>query len=67
MTEEMHSEAVTLQSPALPADLEVPEHAQGLVLFAHGSGSSRRSARNRWVAQVLQQHGMATLLFDQAP
>ncbi len=33
-------------------------------LFAHGSGSSRLSSRNRWVADVLQQHGLATLLFD---
>jgi putative phosphoribosyl transferase len=64
MTEELHSEAVNLESPALPADLVVPEHATGLVLFAHGSGSSRHSKRNRWVASVLQQHGLATLLFD---
>lgn len=60
----MHSESVTIQGPALPADLVVPEHARGLVLFAHGSGSSRRSVRNRWVARSLQQHGLATLLFD---
>lgn len=60
----MHSELVTIQGPALPADLVVPEHARGLVLFAHGSGSSRRSVRNRWVARSLQQHGLATLLFD---
>lgn len=64
MTEEVHSEAVNLQSPSLPADLVVPEHATGLVLFAHGSGSSRHSKRNRWVAGVLQQRGLATLLFD---
>jgi dienelactone hydrolase len=64
MTPEMHSEQVNLQGPSLPADLVVPEDAQGLVLFAHGSGSSRRSVRNRWVASVLQQHGLATLLFD---
>ena len=60
----MHSESVTIQGPSLPADLVVPEHARGLVLFAHGSGSSRRSVRNRWVARSLQQHGLATLLFD---
>ena len=64
MTPEMHSEQVNLQGPSLPADLMVPEHAKGLVLFAHGSGSSRRSVRNRWVAGVLQQRGLATLLFD---
>ncbi|MDM7949643.1 alpha/beta family hydrolase [Hydrogenophaga sp.] len=60
----MQSEQVNLQGPSLPADLMVPEHAQGLVLFAHGSGSSRRSVRNRWVAGVLQRRGLATLLFD---
>lgn len=44
--------------------LTVPEACAGIVLFAHGSGSSRRSPRNRYVAQVLQSHGIATLLFD---
>ncbi|RKH14252.1 alpha/beta hydrolase [Corallococcus sp. CA053C] len=42
----------------------VPEGAQGVVLFAHGSGSSRHSPRNRYVAAVLQQAGLATLLID---
>jgi pimeloyl-ACP methyl ester carboxylesterase len=46
------------------ADLEVPAHARGAVLFAHGSGSSRHSPRNRHVAKVLQQAGLATLLID---
>jgi putative phosphoribosyl transferase len=44
--------------------LDVPVNASGLVLFAHGSGSSRHSIRNRHVAQVLQHAGLATLLFD---
>ena len=48
----------------LSGDLEVPEFAVGLVLFAHGSGSSRLSVRNRAVAGTLRQHGLATLLFD---
>lgn len=48
----------------LGADLEVPLLARGLVVFAHGSGSSRRSPRNRFVAEHLQQAGLATLLFD---
>jgi putative phosphoribosyl transferase len=64
MAEEAYSEAVNLQGPMLPAELVVPENAQGLVLFAHGSGSSRLSTRNRWVAEVLQKHGLATLLCD---
>jgi pimeloyl-ACP methyl ester carboxylesterase len=49
---------------ALPADLAVPAHAKGVVIFAHGSGSSRRSPRNRHVAAQLNTAGFATLLFD---
>jgi pimeloyl-ACP methyl ester carboxylesterase len=48
----------------LPGDLECPAGATGLVLFAHGSGSSRLSPRNRFVAQQLNARGLATLLFD---
>jgi len=51
-------------STTVGADLVVPDEASGLVVFAHGSGSSRFSARNRHVAQVLQRHGLATLLMD---
>jgi putative phosphoribosyl transferase len=42
----------------------VPEDAKGLVVFVHGSGSSRNSPRNQYVAQTLQESGLATLLFD---
>ncbi|HZQ63585.1 MAG TPA: alpha/beta family hydrolase [Casimicrobiaceae bacterium] len=48
----------------LAGDLAVPHGARGIVLFAHGSGSSRKSSRNVEVAQTLQQVGLATLLFD---
>jgi putative phosphoribosyl transferase len=48
----------------LPGELVVPERAIGVVAFAHGSGSSRHSPRNRQVAAVLQRHRLATLLFD---
>jgi len=48
----------------LRGDLAVPPGATGLVLFAHGSGSSRLSGRNRWVARELNDAGLATLLFD---
>lgn len=48
----------------LCGDLAAPDGFSGLVLFAHGSGSDRHSARNRLVAARLQQEGMATLLFD---
>jgi putative phosphoribosyl transferase len=48
----------------LEGNLTMPEQAQGIVLFAHGSGSSRHSPRNRYVAQVLSDAGLATLLID---
>lgn len=48
----------------LEGSLTVPEQARGVVLFAHGSGSSRLSPRNRFVAQVLVEAGLATLLMD---
>jgi putative phosphoribosyl transferase len=48
----------------LPADVALPERAAGVVLFAHGSGSSRRSSRNRHVAEVLQRGGIGTILVD---
>ena len=44
--------------------LDVPQHVRGLVVFVHGSGSSRMSPRNQAVAAVLNEHGFATLLFD---
>src|SRR6266511_1372213 len=49
---------------ALEADLAVPDGARGIVLFAHGSGSSRHSPRNRMVAERLHQAGLATVLAD---
>jgi len=51
-------------SVRLVGDLAVPENAPGIVVFAHGSGSSRHSARNRHVARVLNDAGLGTLLFD---
>lgn len=48
----------------LPGDLVAPENAGALILFAHGSGSSRMSPRNRAVARAFNARGMATLLFD---
>ncbi len=48
----------------LDADLTIPEGAHGIVIFAHGSGSSRKSTRNRAVAQSLHVAGLATLLLD---
>src|SRR6266850_1433241 len=48
----------------LDGDLSLPDGARGIVLFAHGSGSSRLSPRNRYVAQLLNQAKLATLLVD---
>ncbi len=48
----------------LAGDLSLPKAARGLVIFAHGSGSSRRSPRNRMVARNLAGRGLGTLLFD---
>jgi len=48
----------------IEGDLNIPQNASGIVLFAHGSGSSRFSVRNNYVAQVLQKNNLATLLID---
>lgn len=60
------AEAVQIPDGAvrLDADLHVPSPCNGLVIFAHGSGSSRFSTRNRQVAEALQDGGFATLLLD---
>jgi len=55
---------VPLDGVSLDGDLSVPPAARGLIVFAHGSGSSRHSPRNRFVAQVLNEGGLATLLLD---
>ncbi len=48
----------------LPGFLGIPEGAKGIVVFAHGSGSSRYSPRNQYVAKMMRDGGLATLLFD---
>ncbi|WP_276498924.1 dienelactone hydrolase family protein [Pontibacter litorisediminis] len=55
---------IELQDATLIGDLAIPENAFGLIIFSHGSGSSRLSSRNRFVAEHLQRSGFATLLFD---
>jgi putative phosphoribosyl transferase len=60
----MQQAPVLIGSAQLPGVLSVPTQARGLVVFAHGSGSSRHSPRNQHVAAVLQAQGLATLLFD---
>ena len=60
----MQEAPVVVGSHQLPGTLAVPTDARALVLFAHGSGSSRHSPRNLHVASVLQEQALATLLFD---
>src|SRR6266487_1749170 len=59
---------VDVQIPAdsiqLAGELKIPSSATGIVLFAHGSGSSRHSPRNQFVASVIRDAGVGTLLFD---
>ncbi len=61
-----HMTEVVVQAGEVPLDgnLVVPDSARGLVVFVHGSGSSRFSPRNQYVAGILNQGGLATLLFD---
>ena len=56
--------SLDLGGHTLPGQLSIPERATGLVIFAHGSGSSRMSPRNQFVAKALNSIGLATLLFD---
>ena len=55
---------VTAGDVTLEGELGIPANARGVVLFAHGSGSGRTSPRNRYVAGVLREAGLATLLID---
>jgi len=55
---------IPLANVNLKGEIVIPENANGLVLFSHGSGSSRFSPRNKLVAELLNQNGFATLLFD---
>ena len=55
---------ISAGSVTLEGNLSLPDHAIALVLFAHGSGSSRHSPRNQFVARTLNNAGLATLLFD---
>lgn len=63
-TEGQHLVHIPFDGVELEGELIVPDGASGLVVFAHGSGSSRHSPRNNYVAEVLRDHGLGTLLFD---
>lgn len=56
--------SIRARGVTLFGDLYIPESAKGLILFAHGSGSSRKSVRNKFIANSLNRYGFATLLFD---
>ena len=60
----VHSVDIPAGETTLDGDLHIPAQASGLVLFAHGSGSSRHSPRNQYVAQAIRTAGIGTLLFD---
>lgn len=64
MANVLENETLQIGAAGLLGDLATPPHPLGMVLFVHGSGSSRKSPRNRGVASVLNQHHLATLLFD---
>ncbi len=55
---------IRIEPVSLEGDLTIPDEARGIVLFAHGSGSSRHSPRNRYVASALREGRLATLLID---
>jgi len=55
---------IPVKGAHLKGELHLPDHAPGLILFAHGSGSSRKSPRNQFVARVIEEAGLGTLLFD---
>ncbi len=62
--DEVDEVAIPVDGEALAGDLHVPPQPRGIVVFAHGSGSSRFSPRNQFVADVLRQAGLGTLLMD---
>src|SRR5205823_9841419 len=61
---ELSEASVRIPPSGVIGDLTLPINARGVVIFAHGSGSSRLSSRNRFVASVLQRSKLATLLLD---
>lgn len=63
-TAELNSREVSVGPRRLKGTLSIPDHSKGLVIFAHGSGSSRLSPRNQFVSRLLNSKGLATLLLD---
>ncbi|HEX9424168.1 MAG TPA: hypothetical protein VF899_13065, partial [Pyrinomonadaceae bacterium] len=63
-TAQRSTELIPSGQITLEGELNVPARATGVVLFAHGSGSSRHSPRNQFVARTIREAGVGTLLFD---
>jgi len=59
-----HLVSIPVDGIELEGDVRIPTDASGVVIFAHGSGSSRKSPRNRFVAETIRSRGLGTLLFD---
>ena len=55
---------IRINGKSIFGNLEIPPKAEGLIIFAHGSGSSRFSKRNNYVARILNKNNLGTLLFD---
>src|SRR5574339_1078157 len=64
MSSSLNEVSIGYDSVSLRGNLLIPRDANGIVIFAHGSGSSRHSPRNNYIAQALNDKGVATLLFD---
>lgn len=62
--QQRYNVSISVKNAELEGDLIIPEQVKGLVIFSHGSGSSRKSSRNRFVADFLNRARFATLLFD---
>ena len=66
MSQQLRDEEIRIEAAGATVSgrITIPQQPRGIVVFAHGSGSSRHSPRNRYVAEVLQSAGLGTLLFD---
>jgi putative phosphoribosyl transferase len=62
--EQERAVTIAVEGHYLHGSLHIPKQAKGLIIFAHGSGSSHTSPRNQWIAKFFQDEGLATLLFD---
>src|SRR4051794_16973592 len=60
----VHVPAASGQEVVLEGNLSIPKNEQGVVIFAHGSGSSRHSPRNKYFAQILQNEGISSLFLN---